>query len=140
MQNRKILCLAAALPLALALAAAPAVAQEAQEGFQQQQREVPPPPDLSDERLEVVAKASVDVSEVQRELQGRLEQAATPEEAQELQAEANEEILQTLEAHEVSVDEYTEVMNATQNHASFRERFLAAVDRVQGNGPSDNDA
>lgn len=128
MQTRKILRLAAALPIALALVAVPAVAQGVQ---QQQQREVPPPPDLSDERLDVVAEAFLEVSEVQRDLQQQLENAATPEEAQKLQAEANDEILATLDEHEVPVEEYADVMNATQNHTSFRERFMAAVERAQ---------
>lgn len=134
MHTRKILHLVAALPVALALVAVPAVAQGVQ---QQQQREVPPPPDLSDERLDVVAEAFLEVSELQRDLQQRLENAATPEEAQKLQAEANDEILAALEDHGVPAEEYTEVMNATQNHTSFRERFIAAVDRAQEDGPDD---
>lgn len=133
MHTRKILHLAAALPVALALVAVPAVAQ----GVQQQQREVPPPPDLSDERLDVVAEAFLEVSELQRDLQQRLENAATPEEAQKLQAEANDEILAALDDHGVPVEEYTDVMNATQNHTSFRERFMAAVSRAQEDDPDD---
>ncbi|MFP3939828.1 MAG: DUF4168 domain-containing protein [Thermoanaerobaculia bacterium] len=133
MQTRKILRLAAALPVALALVAAPAFAQ----GVQQQQGEVPPPPDLSDERLEEVAEAFLEVSELQRDLQQRLENTDSPEEAQKLQAEANDEILAALDDHGVPVEEYTDVMNATQNHTSFRERFMAAVDKVQEGDPND---
>lgn len=134
MQTRTSFRLTLGLALALALVAVPVIAQE---GFQEQQGEVPPPPDISDERLDVVAGAFLEVSEVQRDLQGRLEETATPEEAQKLQAEANDEILQTLEDHEVPVEEYTDVMNATQNHTSFRERFIAAVDRAQEGDPGD---
>lgn len=115
------------LALTLALTATPLVAQQQAPAEQ----EVPPPPEISDERLEEVAEAFLEVSEVQRDVQERLEQAPAPEEAQRIQAEGNDQILATLEQHEVPVDEYTEVMTATQNHTSFRERFLDALNRVQ---------
>lgn len=132
MHTRRISRLALALPVVLALVAAPAVAQG-----QPQQQEVPPPPALSDERLEEVVEAFVMVSEVQQDLQRQLENAGTPDEAQRLQAEANDEILAALDDREISVEEYGEVMNATQNHMSFRERFMAALERVQEEGPAE---
>lgn len=131
MQTRRILRFALAMPVALALVAVPLIAQS------QQQREVPPPPDLSEERMEVMAKAFLDVSALQQALEQRLESAATPDEARKLQAEANDEILATLEDREVTVEEYAEAMNATQSHRSFRERFLAALERVQEEGPDE---
>lgn len=131
MQIRRIMRFALAMPVALALVAVPLVAQG------QQQREVPPPPDLSEERMEVMAKVFLDVSALQQALEQRLENAATPDEARKLQAEANEDILAALEDREVTVEEYGEAMNATQAHTSFRERFLAALERVQEEGPDE---
>lgn len=131
MQIRRMLRFALAMPVALALVAVPLVAQG------QQQREVPPPPDLSEERMEVMAKVFLDVNALQQALEQRLENAATPDEARKLQAEANDEILAALEDREVTVEEYAEAMNATQAHTSFRERFLAALERVQEEGPDE---
>lgn len=125
MMDRRHLSIRVALVLAcaVALSVAPAVAQDA--------GATEAVDDLSREEVEVRAGAFLDVSAIQNELQARLEQASTPEEAQALQQQANQEILGALDDHELSVDEYTVAMNATQDNVEFRERFIAAVNRLQ---------
>lgn len=119
----------------LALAASPGVAQQAQRQPQEQQspqaQQETRVDDMTREELETVAAAFLDVNDLQSEYQARLGQAATQEEAQAIQQEANEEILAVLDDHGVSVEDYSAVVNATQENTAFRERFTQALDRVQ---------
>lgn len=136
MRNRALTpaLLAVVLACVLAVALAPtAAAQTDHEGTE----ESTAVDELSREQVETLAAAFLEVSAIQTELQARLEQAATPEEAQSLQRLANDQILAALEEHGVSTDEYTAAMNATQDNLEFRERFIEAVDRIQEEGAED---
>lgn len=118
------------LAFVLAVSLSPAAAQDAQESTAVDE--------LSREEVETLAAAFLEVSAIQYELQSRLEQAATPEEAQSLQRLANDQVLAALEEHGVSAEEYTAAMNATQDNVEFRDRFMDAVDRIQSEGPEDD--
>lgn len=111
--------------LALALATVPATAQEPQE------QQAPPAPNFTDEQMTAFAMAYLEVTAIQQDVQSRLANAATPEEAQKLQANANDQIGRALDHHGWTVEQYNEGMLAVQNHEDFRQRLIAAVNQVQ---------
>lgn len=104
----------------------------------QPQEELPDPPDR--EELVTFTEAYVDVEEVQLELSEEVAQAETPEEANALQEEANEEILGILEEKELEVERYREitmVLNADEElRAEFQEIYLELTEGGGGDLPA----
>lgn len=96
-------------------------------------QETPDPPDR--EELVTFTEAYIDVTEVQTELSEQVAEAETPEEANALQEEANEEILGILEEKELEADRYREitmVLNADEElRAEFQEIY---VELTEGGG------
>lgn len=96
-------------------------------------QETPNPPDR--EELVTFTEAYIDVTEVQTELSEQVAEAETPEEANALQEEANEEILGILEEKELEADRYREitmVLNADEElRAEFQEIY---VELTEGGG------
>lgn len=119
------------LSCVLGLAVGPAWAQDEEESS--------PVDELNRQEVETLAAAFLEVNAIQQDLQARLEQAENPDEARSLQQLANDQILAALDDHGVTPEEYTEAMNATQENTEFRERFIAAVNRVQGEEPEGGD-
>ncbi|HVS01688.1 MAG TPA: DUF4168 domain-containing protein [Thermoanaerobaculia bacterium] len=87
---------------------------------------------MTDAELEAVANAYLLVVEITSELQAEVEAAATPEEAQALRDDANEEVLAALAENGVRSDQYTAVLRATQQDEAFRDRFAGIVEGVRG--------
>lgn len=117
-----------ALCLTLSLTALPTGAR----GQSQEAQEEPPPaPSLTDEEMESLAKAYLDVTSIHQEAQGRIAAASSPEEAQQIQSEINQEFIQLLESHGWSPEEYNDAMEAVQNHDGFRERLISVLERIQ---------
>lgn len=99
-----------------------------------EQQEMPEPPER--EELVTFTEAYIDVTVVQTELGEEVAQAESPEEANELQQEANEEILGILEEHELEAERYREitmVLNADEElRADFEEIY---IELTEGGGP-----
>ena len=86
--------------------------------------------DVSDAKLEAVAKAYVQVLEIQNTYRPRIENARTQEEAQQLQQEASQKMAEAIQA-QLPVDEYGAIMSASDQDAELRERLVAHIQRVQ---------
>lgn len=127
----KIAITFAALVLASTLHAAPQSTGPATE---------PPPPDYgqpdvnqsakySDEVIEQFASAYSRIFEIQRDLSSELEGVEGRERAIELQREAQEKMLEVVEARGLTVEEYNQVVAAMQADVVLRNRI---IDEVEG--------
>lgn len=119
MKNRLFLALAA---IALGLAFTGNV-------FAQQEGEFAPPPpqapevDVSDQQLQQFVDAQGAVSEIQQDFASRLEGVEDPEEAQKLQGEANEAMVEAVEGSGLSVDQFNEIAMAIQGNPELQQRL-----------------
>jgi hypothetical protein len=114
------------LPLAAAVClvffmALPAMAQE---GSQQQgQPGETQPADVSDAKLEKVASAYVEVTQISKKFQESLQQTEDTTERQELQQEANKEMVQAVEDAGIDVQTYNVVMQQVRKDKELAEKF-----------------
>ncbi len=74
-----------------------------------------PDVDLSDEDIDTFVEAFVSVQEVREDFADRLQEAEDETEAQEMQQEAQDEMVSAVEDAGMSVEEYNEVAMALQN-------------------------
>lgn len=90
------------------------------------------PPELSDSKIQAVAEAYVQVFEIQSAYAPRIEAAQSPEEAQQLQQRANEEVVEVIREQEgVTVEEYSQIVNLAQSDEQVRERLLKEIQKIQ---------
>jgi len=90
-------------------------------------------PEVSDAKLESVAKAYIEVVAIQEEYRPRIEAAQSPEEAQQLQQEANQEMVEAIEAQDnVTLDEYNTIIQAAQMDEELGARLSAHIQRELG--------
>ncbi len=88
--------------------------------------------DFSDSKLKTVAKAYIQVFDIQKLYGPQIEAAQNQQEAQQLQQQANEQMVQAIEHEEdLTVEEYSEVINAVQQSAELREKLNAFVEEIQ---------
>lgn len=88
--------------------------------------------DFSDSKLKTVAKAYIQVFDIQQVYGPQIEAAENQQEAQQLQQQANEQMVQAIEHEEdLTVEEYSEVINAVQQSAELREKLNAFVEEIQ---------
>ncbi|RFA29840.1 hypothetical protein CAI21_08370 [Alkalilimnicola ehrlichii] len=99
---------------------APAQTYEAPTGQQQAA-------DFSDDSLNQFADSYVDILDIQQDFTARLEGAEDPEQAQQLQQEANEEMVQAIEDNGLSVQEYTEIARAMDTDPELRQQVVELV-------------
>ena len=90
-------------------------------------------PEVNDAKLESVAKAYIQVVAIQEEYRPRIESAQSAEEAQQLQQEANQEMVEAIEAEDgVTVDEYNTIIQAAQMDEELRARLNEHIQRERG--------
>ncbi len=100
-----------------------------QEGQQQEMmQQEAPEVDLSDAELDKIAEAYEAVTEVREEFQGELEGMEDPEQAQEVQAEAEEKMVQAVEETGLEVETYNQAMEAAQMDEELRNDLLERLD------------
>lgn len=115
------------------------------QGQQQQQQPPPPPPpqqqeqapqmpqqqqqtvDVSDADLQKFAEIYVDVQKTRDELSGELSGTESQEQAQEIQARMRNAIVQTIEDHDWSLDQYNQVATAISSDPDMREEALEII-------------
>jgi hypothetical protein len=130
---RRILTLAAGAALGLA----PALGFAAPDQMQQNQAASPGPSagttapgganaPISDGTIGKAGAALRDVVNLQQKYQGRIE-SATPEQKQSLSQEANAEAVQAIQAHGLSVQEYSKVIRTAQTDPQVKQRLLTAA-------------
>jgi hypothetical protein len=95
---------------------------------QAQQPPATPPPtasseDISDEQLEKFSGAFDDIQEIRTKFQQRLESVQDPEQAQQLQQQANQEMLQAVEGNGMDPQEYNEIARAVNGDPEVQKRF-----------------
>ncbi len=129
---------------ALLLAGGAAQAQETptppppQQQQQQQQPAPPPAPSqqqqqqtqVSDSDVQKFAEIYLEVEEARNALSVELNDAASQEEAQEIQARMQEEIVATIADHGWSVSRYNEVATVISNDEELRSQALDLIDEL----------
>jgi hypothetical protein len=136
---------AAALGLATAMAAAPALAQQ-QEGY-----DAPPPPppqeqqqdyqdfqrqqpqehetvQVSEAKLDQFVDALNEVHTIRNEAAVQLEQATDTEEAQKLQQEAQQQMIEAVENAGLSVEEYNQIATLMGSDPDLQQRISAKLE------------
>lgn len=98
--------------------------EQAPEEMQQEQ-------DFDDETLEQFADAYVEVGEVHREYSERLQDTEATEDAQELQQEANDKMVEAIEANNLEVQEYSAVAAALERDPELREEVVGMIEERQ---------
>lgn len=99
-----------------------------QEGMMQQPAE---PVEVSDAELDKVAQAYVQITEIRGTFQESLSEVSDPEEAQQLQEQAGEKMVQAVENNGLDVQKYNEIMEAAQVDEELREKLLARMEEIQ---------
>jgi len=99
----------------------------AQEEYQQAPAE-PDPIEVSDAQLDQFVAAQESIVGIQEDFSQRLEGVDDPEEAYELQVEANEEMTAAVEDSGLSVEEYNEIAMAIQTDEELRDRLSEKVE------------
>jgi hypothetical protein len=105
---RRFTVTAAAALLALGLAA-PAAAQD-------QQQQVTPAEDISDEQLDQFADAALAVNQIGRKYATELQAAEDEAAAQEIRVQAQEEMVQAVEEEGLTIQEYNAIYAAAEQN------------------------
>ena len=87
----------------------------------------PMPSGISDTKLDQAAAAIVHVDELQRSYQQKLEQAP-PDERDHVIEEADNALVNAVQDHGLSIDEYDTILQTAQNDPAVREKLLQRLD------------
>ncbi|RLK50340.1 uncharacterized protein DUF4168 [Alkalispirillum mobile] len=86
-----------------------------------------PEHDFDDDSLEQFADAYIDITEIQEDYTQRLEGTEDPDEARNLQQEANDEMVDAIENHGLSVPEYSEIATALDTDPELRDELAGMI-------------
>ncbi|MEX0707473.1 MAG: DUF4168 domain-containing protein [Woeseia sp.] len=100
--------------------------QQAPQMPQQQQQTV----DVSDAELQKFARIYVDVQKTRDELSSELSGTESQEQAQEIQARMRSAIMQTIEDHDWSIEQYNRVATAISSDPDMREEALEIINNL----------
>ena len=124
-QNRKLSsAMFSVTAVALLVIGTPLAAQEWEAQHQEQV-------ELTEEEIERVAEAYVEVIEVQERFGAQVQQAQDAEEAQRVQHRANDKMEEIIADHDLTVGEYNRVIQAVGANEEYREQFVAKLQRLQ---------
>jgi predicted ATPase with chaperone activity len=117
-----------ALSLMLAGPLSPATAQE-----QEQQQDVPQATttEIAPDQLDAFVNAALDVQRVQQDLSAELQAAESEEEANRLQQEAQDEAVQAVEGHGLTVDQYDSILRAATADPDLYATIIALMQERQ---------
>ena len=87
----------------------------------------PPEVDVTEEELDQVAEAYVEVTQIREKYQMELRDVTDPAEAMELQQQAEREMIEAVEAKGLDVQTYNQVMEAAQVDEELREQLLERI-------------
>lgn len=90
---------------------------------QQQPAQPQPAEDVSDTELEQFADARASIIKIQQTYSARLETATDPEQASELQQEANVKMVGAVEDAGLDVESFNSIAMAVQNDPSLQEKL-----------------
>lgn len=121
---------AAVLAMVAALAIALPAAGSAQE--------MPPAPepvtDLDDDELEQFAEIYLEVTQIGQEMEMELATVQDPEEAQAIQLEAQEQMAEVLEAHEMDEERYRRIALTVNQDEELRQRLIEVLEEIRTEG------
>ncbi|MCQ4289221.1 DUF4168 domain-containing protein [Pseudomonas stutzeri] len=83
--------------------------------------------DISDQKLEKFADSLAEIMEIREDFTAKLEKTGDPAEAQQLQQEANEKMMSSVEDNNLSIEEYNAINQAVQSDPQLRDRVIAMV-------------
>lgn len=83
--------------------------------------------DISDQKLEKFADSLGEIMEIREDFTAKLEKTGDPAEAQQLQQEANEKMMSSVENNDLSIEEYNAINQAVQSDPQLRDRVIAMV-------------
>ena len=120
----RTISLAAALGLGAAMAAAPAMAQEyGQQQPQQQTTEV------SEQKINQFVDALAEISTIRQTAAVELESAADMEEAQKVQQDAQQRMVEAVDSAGLSVEEYNQIASSMGSDPELAERINTELER-----------
>ncbi|MFW5721792.1 MAG: DUF4168 domain-containing protein [Desulfohalobiaceae bacterium] len=85
--------------------------------------------DVSEKQLEKVAAAYVEITQISRQAQDKLAGAEDQEQAQQIQTEANDEMIAAVEGEGLDVDTYNTVLQSVQSDPDLRDEFMSKVEK-----------
>ncbi|WP_045212950.1 DUF4168 domain-containing protein [Desulfonatronovibrio magnus] len=130
----KITILAISFIAALFLTAGYVSAQEyQQEGYQQEGMMQQPGAQInvSEADLDKAAGAYVEITEIRENFQESLAGITDPEQAQELQEQAGEAMVEAVQNNGLDVQQYNEIMEAAQADEELRNKLLGKLEAMQ---------
>ncbi len=123
--KRQLLSMAAAMSL-ICFMAFPALGQQ-----DYQQGEMGSQPQIGEAALEKTAEAYTEIIAINDNFQSSLQQTEDPAERQEMQAAANEKMIQAIEEAGLEVEEYNSNMQAIRADQGMGEKFMSKVQSMQ---------
>lgn len=123
--KRQLISMAAAMSL-ICFMAFPAMGQQ-----DYQQGEIGSQPQIGEAALEKTAEAYTEISTIHENFQRSLQQTEDSGERQEMQAVANEKMVQAINDAGLEVEEYTNNMRAIRADQRIGEKFMSKVQGMQ---------
>ncbi|MGY6554541.1 MAG: DUF4168 domain-containing protein [Wenzhouxiangella sp.] len=84
--------------------------------------------DVSDQQLEQFVEAQVAIIEIQQDFSGRLQGVEDPEQAHELQVQANEEMTSAVADAGLDVESFNAIAMAIQNSPELQQRLTTLLE------------
>lgn len=113
--------------LLMAAGASQVSAQQATQAPAPQQAPAMQAADISDKKLEKFADSLGEIMEIRQDFTAKLEKTGDPAEAQQLQQEANEKMMNTVQDNDLSIEEYNAINQAVQNDPQLRDKVIAMI-------------
>lgn len=102
-----------------------------------EQMQPPAQADYTEETLQSFAVAFLQVDEINRNYTPRLQEAGSPEEQQQIQQEASQEMVTAVENTDgISVQEYTSIMQAAQVDPDLAQRLTQYIGAASQGAPA----
>lgn len=83
--------------------------------------------DISDKKLEKFADSLGEIMEIRQDFTAKLEKTGDPAEAQQLQQQANQKMMETVEGNDLSIEEYNAINQAVQNNPQLRDKVISMI-------------
>ena len=118
---------ASLLALFMAAGSSQVLAQQASQPQAPQTAPAMQASDISDKKLEKFAESLDQIMEIRQDFTAKLEKTGDPAEAQQLQQQANEKMMETVENNNLSIEEYNAINQAVQNDPQLRDKVISMI-------------
>ena len=118
---------ASLLALLMSAGASQVSAQQASQPQTQQAAPAMQASDISDKKLEKFADSLGEIMEIRQDFTAKLEKTGDPAEAQQLQQQANDKMMETVENNDLSIEEYNAINQAVQNNPQLRDKVISMI-------------